>query len=413
MRAIETMLQLRLDAVRDRTDGEVASYIPALSEMDPDLLGAAIGGARGRIASAGDDGAVFTIQSVSKPFILAQALEEFGREHVLRVVGVEPSGEPFNAISLEPGTGRPANPMQNAGAIATTGLMADAFGTDGVITALERFAGRALEVDERVYASERATGHRNRALGHLLRSYEVIDGDVDAAVTTYFRQCSVRVTVRDLAVMATTMAFGGVNPVTGARVVSESVARDVMSIMASCGMYDYSGEWMLRVGVPAKSGISGAVLATAPSQFGVAAFSPRLDRHGNSVRAVALLESLSRGLGMHAFEQHEGLSEPRIRVREVGDERVLVIGGQLTFSSVGRVLVMIEEELENGRVVTVELRRPRRVHPAALEALTCQAQLSPGRVRIVPGSRADQSRGWGDGELPVSVSRDERDGVRG
>ena len=188
--------------------------------------------------------------------------------------------------------------MVNAGAIATTALIPG----DDIDDRTGRIVDDAVGVrragpcgsTRRVYASESATGDRNRALAHLLKSYGVIDGSVRDAVETYFRQCSVLVTVRDLAVMAATLAFGGLNPVTGERVVSERVARDVPSIMASCGMYDFSGEWLLRVGLPAKSGVSGGLIAVAPSQFGVAAFSPRLDAHGNSVRASRRRRASSR-----------------------------------------------------------------------------------------------------------------------
>ncbi len=237
---------------------------------------------------------------------------------MLAKVGAEPSGEPFNAISLEEGTGRPANPMINAGAIATTGTRPRRLrrGASGRHPRACSRGSRAaeLEVDESVYASESATGDRNRALAHLLRSYDVIDAPVETVVESYFRQCSVLVSVRDLAVMAATLSFGGFNPVTAERVVDESVARDVLSLMASCGMYDFSGEWLLRVGLPAKSGVSGGLLAVAPSQFGVAAFSPRLDRHGNSVRAIAVVEQLAERLGMHLLEPHESIAVPAITV---------------------------------------------------------------------------------------------------
>ena len=187
-------------------------------------------------------------------------------------------------------------------------------GIDGrtatIVEGLSRFAGRSLWIDESVYRSESQTGHRNRALGHLMRSYDIISGDVDEALEVYFRQCSVLVTVRDLAVMAATLAFGGRNPTTGVQVVSPQVARDVVSVMSSCGMYDFSGEWLLRIGLPAKSGVSGGLLAVAPSQFGVGVFSPRLDAHGNSVRATSALERLSNDFEMHLLESHAGIAEP-------------------------------------------------------------------------------------------------------
>lgn len=386
MRAIVEMLRSRLDAVLPMQEGAVADYIPALARVDPERCAVAVGSAQGRIVSLGDDETEFTIQSISKPFVLAQALELLGRERVLSVVGVEPNGEPFNTMSLEPGTGRPANPMQNAGAIATSGLVEEVLGPGAVLAGLSRFAGRSLAVDEEVYESESATGSRNRALGHLLHSHGIVRGDVSETVETYFRQCAARVRIGDIATMATTLAFGGRNPATGVRVVSEQVARDVMSIMASCGMYDSSGEWMLRVGLPAKSGVSGAVVATVPSQFGVAAFSPRLDRHGNSVRAVALLELLARDFGMHVYEQHVGITEPALRVRSTAEATIVSLSGELPFSAVGRVLAVVEEALDAGSSVVVELRSLHRVHPGALEALELQVELADGRMELVAGA---------------------------
>ena len=217
MDSITALLGGALEEVRTLTDGAPADYIPELATVDVDQLALAVVGPHGRVWSAGDADVLFTIQSMSKPFVLALALMERGRDAVLAKVGAEPSGEPFNAISLEEGTGRPANPMINAGAIATTGLVPGdsvELRTGRILALFSRFAGRELQVDESVYASESATGDRNRALAHLLRSYNVIDAPVDTVVESYFRQCSVLVSVRDLAVMAATLSFGGFNPVT-------------------------------------------------------------------------------------------------------------------------------------------------------------------------------------------------------
>lgn len=379
MDPILQMCQGVLDEVRPLRAGSPADYIPELAAADPERLGFAAVGPRGRIFSVGDDELEFTIQSMSKPFVLALALDTLGRDAVLRRVGVEPSGEPFNAISLEHGTGRPANPMVNAGAIATTSLVAGgsvAERTAAIVATLSRFAGRELHVDEAVYASESATGHRNRALAHLMRSYDVVEGSVDEAVETYFRQCSVAVTVRDLAVMAGTLAFGGVNPVTGDRVVSERIARDVVSIMASCGMYDFSGEWLLRVGLPAKSGVSGGILAVAPSQFGVAAFSPRLDAHGNSVRAQAVVERMSEAFGMHLLEHHSSIANPGIAVDHTEAGVVVRLGGELGFAGAERVLSdlrAIEAAVPARTPITVDASELARAHPAAIAALQSQA----------------------------------------
>jgi glutaminase len=386
---IIAMLDDVLEEIRPQDDGAPASYIPELAEVDADRLALAVVGPHGRVRAVGDSDALFTIQSMSKPFVLALALEDRGLRALMQKVGTEPSGEPFNAISLEDGTGRPANPMVNAGAIATTGLVdgADVDARTGrIVETLSAFAGRSLWVDERVYASESASGDRNRALAHLLRSYGIIEGSVDIAVETYFRQCSLLVTVRDLAVMAGTLAFGGVNPVTGRRAVSERVARDVVSIMASCGMYDFSGEWLLRVGLPAKSGVSGGVLAVAPSQFGVAAFSPRLDAHGNSVRASAIVEVLSDRFGMHLFESHENVAVPAFAVVTTDDGRIVRLTGELGFAGIERIVTGLRQlatTLPPGEPVTVDARELGRTHPGALVALRMEFATMPEGFRLV------------------------------
>lgn len=380
------LIDAALDEVRPLRDGAPASYIPELADADPEMLALGVVGPHGRVRSSGDADAEFTIQSISKPFVLALALQEHGRDAVLARVGVEPSGEPFNAISLEQRTGRPANPLVNAGAIATTALVAGSDvdeRTARIVVALSAFAGRSLWVDEAVYASESATGDRNRALAHLLRSYGIIEGAVDDAVETYFRQCSLLVTVRDLAVMAGTLAFGGVNPVTGLRVVDTRVARDVLSIMASCGMYDYSGEWMLRVGLPAKSGVSGGVLAVAPSQFGVAAFSPRLDEHGNSVRASALVDLLGDRFGMHLLEPHDSVAVPAVNVLTDGSDRTVRLGGELGFAGIERIVAVLRDlagGLPDGSVITVDARDLGRTHPGALAVLRSEFETMPATL---------------------------------
>lgn len=283
-------------------DGRRADYIPQLARSDPDAFGLALVSMDGHCYSAGAADTPFTLQSVSKPFVYALALSVLGLDEVGRWVGAEPSGEAFNAISLEPRTGRPANAMVNAGAIVTTALVpdrADVPAFTAVLSCLSRFAGRRLDVDEDVYRSEAETGDRNRALAYLIRSTGTLPLDPVAAVDTYFRQCAVRATAVDLAVMAATLAHGGVNPVTGERVVSAEVAAQVLAVMATCGMYDASGDWLLRVGLPAKSGVSGGLIAAGPARFGLATYSPPLDAAGTSVRGSAAIGALSERLGLH------------------------------------------------------------------------------------------------------------------
>ncbi|MFJ8043402.1 glutaminase A [Kitasatospora sp. NPDC096147] len=284
------------------TEGEVASYIPQLAGADPADFGLALTSMAGHRYQAGQADTRFSIQSVSKPFVYALALSDLGPAEMLRRVGAEPSGEAFNAISLEPHTGRPANPMVNAGAIATTALVAAAGPAERsarILDWLSAFAGRRLDHDEEVYASEAATGDRNRALAYLMRSAGSLAGDPHVVTDTYFRQCSVRVTAADLAVMAATLAKGGVNPVTGRRAVSQDVAVRTLAVMATCGMYDGAGEWLLNVGLPAKSGVSGGLIAASPGRFGVAVYSPPLDPEGNSVRGVAALTEMSARYALH------------------------------------------------------------------------------------------------------------------
>jgi glutaminase len=290
----------------DLDEGHVADYIPELADANPQHFGIAGVGVKGRIIEVGDTDVAFTIQSISKPFIYGLALEDHGRDGVLERVGVEPSGEAFNAIELDEVSNRPFNPMINSGAIATTSLVKGENQVERlhrVITTLSTYAGRDLQVDSATFFSERATGDRNRAIAHLMRSSEMLPvADLDELLELYFQQCSVLVTCRDLAVMAATLANGGVNPVTGERALQQRYAKDVLSIMLSCGMYDYSGEWAYRVGVPAKSGVSGGITAVLPGQAGIAVFSPPLDAKGNSLRGIQVFEELSSRFSLHFME---------------------------------------------------------------------------------------------------------------
>ncbi|MFE5027892.1 glutaminase A [Streptomyces sp. NPDC056656] len=303
-----------LDHVRDTLGGldagQPASYIPELAGADPDLFGLSLCALDGQVYGSGDTTPPFTVQSVSKPFVFALALADRGLDGVLRRVGAEPSGEAYNSIRLEAGSGRPPNAMVNAGAIVTSSLVAG--GTPEarfarILAGLSAFAGRSLTVDEAVYASERATGDRNRALAYLMHNAGSLTGDVEEQLAVYFRQCSVRVTCDDLAVMHATLAGGGLNPVTGERVLAPRHAQQVLAVMATCGMYDASGQWMLRVGMPAKSGVSGGIGVALPGQFGIGVFSPPLDGKGNSVRGIAACHLLSDRFGLHLMR---GMAPP-------------------------------------------------------------------------------------------------------
>jgi len=285
--------------------GVVADYIPELAKANPDHFGISVATTDGYVYEVGDSAIPFTIQSISKAFVFALALETVGAEHVEALIGVEPSGEAFNSIRLR-ADNRPFNPMVNAGAIACSGLIHGAEGSsafDHILETLGRFAGRILGVDEAVFASERATGDRNRAIAYLLRNYGVVSGDVDAVLDVYFRQCSVQVTARDIAVMAATLANRGRNPLTGEQVVSPYAVARTLSVMTSSGMYDYAGEWIYRVGLPAKSGVGGGIVAALPAQLGLGTYSPRLDSHGNSVRGLKVCVALSSHFDLHIFNR--------------------------------------------------------------------------------------------------------------
>lgn len=288
-------------------EGRVADYIPELAKACPDDFGIVIATSGGRIYEIGDTRKEFTIQSISKPFIYALALKMLSFDVMASKIDVEPSGEAFNAISLDPDSGKPRNPMINAGAIAASAQICDAHPGGAVDLLLEYFAelaGRPLTINEAVYLSEKETGHRNRAIGHLLRNFNIIESDPEPALDLYFRQCAISVTCRDLAVMAATLACQGRNPFTGGQPLSYDITVRVLALMGTCGMYDFAGQWLHDVGIPAKSGVAGGVMAVIPGRLGIATYSPPLDGFGNSVRGVAVCRQLSAGVGLSLFNQY-------------------------------------------------------------------------------------------------------------
>jgi len=284
-------------------EGELATYIPQLAKADPNWFGMALVDVDGNLLEVGDSQIEFTIQSVSKPFIFGGALDALGREKVLEMIGVEPSGEAFNSIEMQKGQ-RPFNAMINPGAIVATSLIPGKTASEKVahsLHILSEAAGRQLRVDESTYQSESETGHRNRAIAYFLRNLNLLGQDVDEVLEAYFRQCSVMVNACDLAMMGATLANMGTNPVTGQSVFGIDTVRDVLSIMFTCGMYDFAGEWAFRVGMPAKSGVSGGLTTVVNRQFGIGVFSPLLDPMGNSVRGVRLCRDFAEANGLHAF----------------------------------------------------------------------------------------------------------------
>nr|WP_274388282.1 glutaminase A [Salsipaludibacter albus] len=361
--------------------GTLANYIPELTRADPRHFGIALVTADGHQYAVGDVDVAFTIQSVSKAFTYGMALDHCGPATVEKHVGVEPSGEAFNSISLEAGTGRPRNPMINAGAIAVTGLVPDLPDEprfDHILDTFSRYAGRGLDWDREVFASESATGFRNRAIANLLRASEVIPDPVDEVVEDYFRQCAILVDCVDLATMAATLANGGTNPSTGDRVLEPGHVEKVLSVMSTCGMYDYSGTWTYEVGLPAKSGVGGGVIGVLPGQFGVAMFSPLLDVNGNSVRGVAACRDLSRvfdlhllrapSMSAHAIRRTYLLSEvASTRGRPAVDEAILAehgnevvvieLQGDLFATCLERLVREVDERIARAHTFVVDLRR--------------------------------------------------------
>ena len=278
------------------TTGDTASYIPELSKVNHDLFGLAVVTNTGELFQAGDSSVKFTIQSASKPFIYGMALEEHGREFIRSRIGVEPSGEAFNSIvELEKHTHRPYNPMINSGAIAVSSFIQDKNGEkrlDRVLKVFSKYAGHNILIDEAVFDSEKKTAHRNRSIAHLLRHFEIIGDDIEASLDLYFKQCSILFDTKDLAFMAATLANGGIQPRTQERVIKSEFIPDILSLMFTCGMYDSAGEWAYTVGLPAKSGVSGCLLAVVPGHLGIAAYSPLVDKQGHSVRSMLAIKEL-------------------------------------------------------------------------------------------------------------------------
>lgn len=353
-----------LEAVRSDSSGVLPAHIPELAAADPERLGAAFATVDGEVYGAGDIDAEFTIQSISKPFAYALALSDRGFGPVLAKVGVEPSGEAFNEISLDPDTGRPRNPMINAGAITAHSLAGAAeldppTRVERVVEGLSAFAGRRLQVDEVACASEMEHAHRNLAIAHMLRSHGILTEDPRAVVDGYIRQCSVLVTARDLALMAATLANRGVQPRTGEQVIPEPVVRQVLSVMATCGMYDAAGDWATQVGIPAKSGVAGGLIGALPGQLGIATLSPRLDAHGNSVRGVTLFERFSSDMGLHVMEVPPAtravVRSEQIRRGDAPPIRVFRLQGGIRFAGAERIVREIVQGAPTEHRVALEL----------------------------------------------------------
>lgn len=289
-------------------EGKVATYIPELAKGDANQLGACIATVKGDVFHAGDWQQEFTIQSISKTMSLIMALQSTGYDHVFSKVGVEPTGDAFNSIvKLETRTVHPLNPMINAGAIAVASCCAGAKNSfDDFLALIRRLCKRqSIALNEAVYLSEKQAGDRNRSMAYLMQNDHVLDCPAEEALDIYFKMCSVNVTTQDLANYALLLANNGVDVQTGEQVVEGWIVRIIKTLMVTCGMYDGSGEFAMKVGIPAKSGVGGGIMACVERTMGVAVFSPGLDSRGNSIGAYHVLEYLSHHLGLHYFSGTE------------------------------------------------------------------------------------------------------------
>lgn len=414
--------------------GHVAAYIPELAKVDPGLFGICLATADGQIYEVGHSQNPFTIQSISKPFVYGLALAEHGRDFVMGKVGVEPTGEAFNSIIFDEHNNRPYNPMVNAGAIATTALVKGSHFDRRFASLLglfERFAGRPLAVDEAVYQSERATGHRNRAIAYLELNAGMLNEPIDEHLNLYFRQCSILVTARDLAVMAATLANNGVNPITGENAIATEQVTSILSVMASCGMYDFSGEWLYRVGLPAKSGVGGGIIAVLPGQFGIGTFSPPLDERGNSVRGIRVCEELSERFKFHLFDTHliaesfvsrsyTGAAVSSKRQRRASERDILQqngsqivvyeLQGDLYFATIEKLARALQDLQTQVTLLILDGRRVGRANQSALNLLhQMQQGLARQGVKLILADFSAaicqelKNQGWPDSAFFVST----------
>lgn len=288
-------------------EGKVASYIPELSKMDKNLLGISVCTLGGEEYWEGDAEVKFTIQSISKIVTLMLAIIDNGEDYVFSKVGMEPTETTFNSIvNLEAKEShKPINPMINAGAIVVASMVA---GKDSdekferILKFTRKISGNNnININLNVYESEKETGHRNRALAYFMKSTGALEGDVEEVLDVYFKQCSIEITCKDLARIGVMLANDGVSPYTGDRIVPRYVARIVKTIMVTCGMYDASGNFAVHIGIPAKSGVGGGILACAPRRMGIGVLGTALDEKGNSIAGIKILEELSKQLDLSIF----------------------------------------------------------------------------------------------------------------
>jgi len=302
---IEAALKAAYARYKDLDEGKNADYIPALAKVPSNLFGIALVTVDGQVYTVGDVDELFSIQSISKVFTLAEVFQQSGEQVVEDTIGVDATGQVFNSIvAVEQYKGQEMNSFVNPGAIATTSMVKGADEKaiwSAIIGIYSAFAGRELEVNQEVYKSESDTNQRNQAIGMLMYAYGRIKENPARATDLYTRQCSVNVSAKDLATMAATLANGGVNPVTKKKVLDAKYVPGLLSVMATAGLYDDSGKWLFTTGLPAKSGVGGGLIAVSPGKFGIAAFSPPLDAAGNSVRAQKAIADVSAALGGNPY----------------------------------------------------------------------------------------------------------------
>jgi glutaminase len=306
-------IQAALDAAyakyKNLEEGANADYIPALAEVDPDIYGIALVTADGKVYTAGDVKSEVSIQSISKVFTMAKVMEESGPEAIANTIGADATGMRFNSIvSIEFSQkllgGPEMNALVNPGAIAATSMVKGTTRDEiwkGILGFYSDFAGRPLEVNQKVFKSEADTNQRNQAIGYLMYAYGYIKSEPMRATDIYTEQCSVNVSAKDLAMMAGTLANGGKNPVTAKQVMKTDNVPEVLAVMATAGLYDDSGKWLFSTGLPGKSGVGGGIIAVSPGKFGIAVVSPPLDEAGNSVRAQKAIADISNALGGNPF----------------------------------------------------------------------------------------------------------------
>ena len=303
---VNAVVNAAYEKYKDLEEGANADYIPALAKVDPNMFGIVVVTVDGKVYTAGDISSEVSIQSISKVFTMARVMDDSGTDVIIDNMGVDATGQVFNSIvAIEQYQGQQMNPMVNPGAIATTSMVKGGSEKEiwkNISETYDDFAGRKLTVMEDIYKSEADTNQRNQALAMLMYAYGRIEKAPIEATDIYTRQCSIGVNAKDLATMAATLANGGKNPVTGKTVVKQEIIPEVLAVMATAGLYDDTGQWLFKTGLPAKSGVGGGILAVSPGKFGIAAISPPLDAAGNSIRAQRAIADISNALGGNPYD---------------------------------------------------------------------------------------------------------------